>query len=48
MSHAKELPKIIEKSADDIDSIIAQVMTSNLTDDTKVFVISAINLVVEA
>ena len=43
MSHAKELPKIIEKSANDIDSIIAEVITSNLTDDAKEFVISAIN-----
>ena len=44
MSYAKELPKLIEKSADDINTIIANVTASYLTDADKEFVISAINL----
>ena len=44
MSYAKELPQLIDKSPEEISVILAEVAASNLTDETKAFVESVINL----
>lgn len=44
MSYTKELPQLIDKSPEEISITLAEVDASNLTDETKAFVESVINL----
>lgn len=44
MTPAKELPKVIEKSQEEIEQIVALVQASNLPEDIKPFVVGCINL----
>lgn len=44
MTPAKELPKVIEKSQEEIEQIITLVQTSDLPEDIKPFVVGCINL----
>ena len=44
MSSAKELPEIINKTADELNAIIEAVINCNLMNEDKAFVLSAINL----
>lgn len=44
MTPAKDLPMVMEKSADEIEDIIELVMATNLPESVKLFVIGCINL----
>ncbi len=44
MTPSKELPMVIEKSSDEVEQIVALVLSSNLPEGTKPFVIGCINL----
>lgn len=44
MMPGKKLPKVIEKSQEEIEEIIAQVQSSNLPEEIKPFEIGCINL----
>ncbi len=46
MSHANELPKVIDKSQADIDAAIAAIKASEIEGSTKDFAISCIKLAV--